>query len=42
MTLVKFRNPEKTKANYKDGILIITLPKKEEEKPKPAVQINIE
>ncbi len=35
-------NPEKTKAQYENGILILTLPKKEEVKPKPAIQINIE
>lgn len=33
---------EKIRANYKDGILIVTLPKKEEVKPKPLKEIKIE
>ena len=32
---------EKIKANYKEGILFITLPKREEIKPKPAKEIKI-
>ncbi|MGA9269294.1 MAG: Hsp20/alpha crystallin family protein [Lutimonas sp.] len=32
---------EKIKANYQDGILNVTLPKKEEAKPKPARTIEI-
>ena len=32
---------EKISASYKDGILHVTLPKKEEVKPKPARQIKI-
>ncbi len=34
-------NSEKIQANYADGILYITLPKREEVKPKPARQIKI-
>jgi HSP20 family protein len=34
-------NAEKISANYKDGILLITLPKREEVKPKPPKQIKI-
>jgi HSP20 family protein len=34
-------NAEKISANYNDGILLITLPKREEVKPKPAKQIKI-
>lgn len=34
-------NSEKISANYKDGILLITLPKREEVKPKPPKQIKI-
>jgi HSP20 family protein len=33
---------EQIKAQYENGILILTLPKKDEAKPKPAIQINIE
>ena len=32
---------DKIKANYNDGILNVTLPKKEEAKPKPARTIKI-
>lgn len=32
---------DKISANYKDGILIITLPKREEVKPKPSREIKI-
>jgi HSP20 family protein len=32
---------EKIKANYKEGILFINLPKREEIKPKPAKEIKI-
>jgi len=32
---------EKIKANYKEGILFITLPKRDEIKPKPAKEIKI-
>ncbi len=32
---------DKIKANYKDGILFITLPKREEIKPKPSREIKI-
>jgi HSP20 family protein len=32
---------EKIKANYKEGILFIILPKREEIKPKPAKEIKI-
>jgi HSP20 family protein len=32
---------EKIKANYKEGILTVTIPKKEEAKEKPARQISI-
>lgn len=34
-------NADKISANYKDGILKITLPKREEVKPKPAREIKI-
>jgi HSP20 family protein len=34
-------NAEKIKANYESGILHITLPKREEVKPKPAKEITI-
>lgn len=34
-------NAEKITANYQDGILNITLPKREEVKPKPAKEIKI-
>ncbi|MGQ1785543.1 MULTISPECIES: Hsp20/alpha crystallin family protein [unclassified Saccharicrinis] len=34
-------NVDKIKANYKDGILHITLPKRDEVKPKPAKMIAI-
>lgn len=34
-------NAEKISANYKNGILYISLPKREEVKPKPAKQIKI-
>ena len=32
---------EKIKANYKDGILYVSLPKREEIKPKPARKIEV-
>jgi len=32
---------QKIKAKYEDGILYITLPKREEIKPKPAKEIEI-
>ncbi len=34
-------NAEKIEANYEDGILHVTLPKREEAKPKPARKIKI-
>ena len=34
-------NDDKVKANYEDGVLHITLPKREEAKPKPAKAIQI-
>jgi HSP20 family protein len=34
-------NSEKIKATYSDGILFITLPKRDEVKPKPAREIKI-
>jgi HSP20 family protein len=34
-------NSEKIEASYNDGILFITLPKREEVKPKPAKEIRI-
>lgn len=40
-TLPKSVNEEKINANYKDGILTILLPKKEEAKQKPARSINV-
>ncbi|GAF05665.1 Hsp20/alpha crystallin family protein [Saccharicrinis fermentans] len=35
-------DPEKIRASYENGILHITLPKREEVKPKPAKQIEIQ
>lgn len=35
-------NSEDIKANYIDGVLMLTLPKREEAKPKPARQIAIQ
>lgn len=40
-TLPNTTDNEKIAAKYEDGILKITIPKKEEVKPKPARQINI-
>ena len=40
-TLPNTVDSEKIKAQYKDGILNITIPKKEEAKPKPAKKIEI-
>lgn len=34
-------NSEKIQANYTDGILFVTLPKRDEVKPKPAREIKI-
>jgi len=34
-------DPEKIKAKYENGILRVSIPKKEEAKPKPARQIAI-
>ncbi len=35
-------NGDQIQANYKDGILLVTLPKREELKPKPARAIEIQ
>lgn len=40
-TLPNTVDSEKIKAQYKDGILNITIPKREEAKPKPAKKIEI-
>lgn len=40
-TLPETANVDKIKASYKDGILSIVVPKKEEAKEKPARQISI-
>ena len=40
-TLPETVNDESIEANYENGILKLTLPKKEEAKPKPARRINI-
>jgi HSP20 family protein len=40
-TLPKTIHDDKVKANYKDGVLMITLPKKEEAKEKPKRMIKI-
>lgn len=40
-SLPESTNGEKIKATYKDGILIINVPKREEAKEKPARQISI-
>ncbi len=40
-TLPETADGEKIKGTYRDGILIINIPKKEEAKPKPAKTISI-
>lgn len=40
-TLPETVDGEKIKANYKDGVLSILVPKKEEAKVKPAIEIKI-
>ena len=40
-TLPEDADGEKVAATYKDGILIISIPKKEEAKPKPPKSISI-
>ncbi len=40
-TLPESANAEKIKANHKDGILYVRIPKKEEAKQKPPKQIDI-
>jgi HSP20 family protein len=40
-TLPESTDSEKIKASYKDGILSINVPKREEAKEKPARQISI-
>ena len=40
-TLPETTDSEKIKASYKEGILSISIPKKEEAKEKPARQISI-
>lgn len=41
ITLPDYLQPEKTKAKIKDGVLTITIPKKEEEKPKK-ISVSVE
>lgn len=40
-TLPETADAEKIHASYKDGVLVIDIPKKEEAKPKPAKMIEI-
>ena len=41
-TLPNTIESEKINAKYENGILKVKLPKRDEAKPKPAIQINIE
>jgi len=41
ITLPDYLQPEKTKAKIKDGVLTITIPKKEQEKPKK-ISVSVE